>query len=250
MQYVYKEETFTRILKEHVSNASIVIGNLVGGNQSVFLGLGVALSENKPILLIAQTGRALSIPTELSHYRLSLFSLDNPELFIETLGNQVENILEGKNSKIPRQVRQSVFISYSHKDLDFLNRLMIHLKPLDKAGVIETWVDTNLKAGDLWKEEIERALKQANVAILLVSADFMASEFIVENELPPLLEKAATEGTRIIPVIVKHCRFSRDKNLSRFQTINNPQKPLISMSEDEREKVYDEIAMQVEALVM
>jgi V8-like Glu-specific endopeptidase len=145
--------------------------------------------------------------------------------------------------------RKKVFISYSHKDKKYLERLLVHLRPLQKDGLIDLWVDTKLKAGDRWKIEIENALKRARAAILLVSADFLSSGFIVDNELPPLLKKAKIEGTRIIPVILKPCRFTRDKNLSIFQAINDPLKSIIKLSSAEREKIYDRIADEIEALM-
>ncbi len=53
---------------------------------------------------------------------------------------------------------------------------------------------TKIKAGDKWKEKIERALEKSAIAILLISADFLASDFIVDNELPPLLKSAEGKG--------------------------------------------------------
>jgi hypothetical protein len=124
--------------------------------------------------------------------------------------------------------------------------LLIHLRPLEKLGLIDLWADTKLMAGDDWKKEIERALDRARIAILLMSADFLASDFIADNELPPLLERAETKGTRVIPVVLKPCRFGRDQNLSKFHAINDPRMPVARMSEVEQESVYDSIAEAVE----
>ena len=150
-------------------------------------------------------------------------------------------------SKMAEQ-RKYVFISYSHQDKEFLSRLIVHLKPLERAGLIDTWDDTNLKAGDNWKNEIAKALSKSAIGILLVSADFMASDFIIDNELPPLLRTAEDKGTTIIPVILKPCRFNRDSNLKHFQAANDPNTPLILMTYGEREIVYDEVAKRVEEL--
>jgi hypothetical protein len=81
---------------------------------------------------------------------------------------------------------------------------------------------------------------------LLISADFLASDFIVDNELPPLLKKADVDGTKVIPVIIKPCRFSRHESLSLFQAINAPDKPLMGLSEFEKESYYDKVAERVE----
>ena len=109
-----------------------------------------------------------------------------------------------------KETRKTVFISYSHADVDFLLRLKIHLRPFEKKGVIDLWEDTKIKVGEKWNERIEKALDKAAIAILLISADFLASDFIIDNELPPLLHAAEEKGKIILPVIVKPCRFLKD----------------------------------------
>ncbi len=123
-----------------------------------------------------------------------------------------------------------------------MQRLLVHLRPLEKKGSIDLWADTKIKPGDDWKKEISAALSRAKVAILLVTADFLASDFIVENELPPLLISAEKEGVRIIPVVLKPCGFLRDENLSKFHAINNPEVPLMKLSDVDQEEIYAKIA--------
>lgn len=154
--------------------------------------------------------------------------------------------LRKKPKETPTLKGKKIFISYSHKDHEYLDRLMVHLKPLEKQGLIDPWVDTRLLAGDKWKKEIEKALKSAKVAVLMISADFLASDFIIDNELPPLLQAAEQNGTLIIPVILKPCRFTREKTLREFQAINPPDEPLCLLNENERELVYDTIAQRIE----
>lgn len=247
LQYIYKP--VPEIITDAVEKADLVIGNMDGGNVSVTFGLGVAISKSKPILLIAPAGRALSVPTDFFNARLHIFSFEEPDLFVANFGYQVKDALKGEADE-DSEPKNNIFISYCHTDNEFLQRLLIHLRPLNKAGLIKTWADTDLRAGDLWEQEITNALQRASAAILLISADFMASEFIVENELPPLLAKAEAEGTRIIPLIVKPCRFTRDKHISRFQAVNDPRKPLISLTEAEKEEIYDRVAMFVEATII
>lgn len=135
-----------------------------------------------------------------------------------------------------------VFISYSRKDQKRLERLQIHLKPLVQKGIIDLWDDTKIKAGANWKEEISDALNSAKVAVLLITADFLASDFIEREELPSLLEAAERDGTVILPVIVGYCGFSRS-SLSQFQTVNSPEKPISAISpEVEQDKEWDRVA--------
>lgn len=141
--------------------------------------------------------------------------------------------------------RPKLFISYSHVDAACLERLLIHLKPLERTNSIVCWSDKRIRTGDKWKVELESNLGEAVIAILLISADFLASDFIVNNELPPLLVKSDAKGLRILPVILKPCGFRRDPVLSTFQSANDPVTPLLGMSSIEQEALYDKIAEEV-----
>lgn len=142
-----------------------------------------------------------------------------------------------------------IFISYSHADAAWLERLRRHLKPLVRQGDLEVWDDTHLQPGDDWKQEIGEALERAQVAVLLISADFFASDFIDENELPPLLTAAAAKGVRILPVIVGASRFARHPSLARFQAVNPPDRPLNTMPAGEQEAVFERLALAIERAI-
>src|SRR5271157_642462 len=136
-----------------------------------------------------------------------------------------------------------IFISYSRRDHAWLERLQVHLKPLERFG-IERWDDTRLQTGR-WRDQIERAIDSAKVAILLVSADFLASDFIEKEELPPLLDKAKRKGTVILPVILTSCLFTETKSLSQFMTVNPPSEPLEKLNDHERNEVWVRLARTV-----
>ncbi|MDQ3255702.1 MAG: toll/interleukin-1 receptor domain-containing protein [Acidobacteriota bacterium] len=144
--------------------------------------------------------------------------------------------------------RTKVFISYSHEDAKFLQRFQVHLKPLEREG-LERWDDTRISTGQRWKEEIEKALASAKVAVLLISADFLASDFIDTEELPHLLAAEEKEGLIVMPVILSPCRFSRTLSLSQFQAVNSPDKPLTSLSTSEQDAVWDKLSKDIEAVL-
>ena len=139
-----------------------------------------------------------------------------------------------------------VFVSYCHRDKKHLERLHVHLIQYEQAGVMEVWSDKRLVVGSDWREEIKRAIAEAKVAILLVSADFLASKFITENELPPLLDAAKAGGTVIIPVIVGASAFSASV-LAHFHTANNPAKPLNGLDPHQRDVIWVDVAMRVKS---
>ena len=161
------------------------------------------------------------------------------------LTNEKAHYSEDRSKKKEKD-RKMIFISYSHEDKDHLKRLHVHLKPLQKNGLVNIWDDTKIRTGQKWQEQIEIALSKAAIAVLIISADFLASDFIVENELPPILKKAELEGTRVVPIILKPCRFSREKHLSQFQALNCPDKPLLSMPDIEQEEMWDRLSQVVE----
>ena len=141
-------------------------------------------------------------------------------------------------------LRNKAFISYSHADKKHLDRLHKQLAPYVRIQKLDVWDDTRIKYSDLWREEIRRAIAYAKVAVLLVSADFLASEFIAHNELPPLLEAAKHEGLQIFQVILSSCAFLQSA-LSRYQAFNPPEEPLNKMPGWKREKIWAELAAHI-----
>jgi len=142
--------------------------------------------------------------------------------------------------------RTKVFISYSHQDSDWLKRLRIHLKSLEREYDIAVWDDTKISPGLRWNKEIEQAIQSAKVAILLVSADFLASDFIATDELPRLLKAAEEEGATILPLILSHSRFPKIESLSQFQAVNDPLQPLDSLPKSEQERILVEVTNSIE----
>jgi len=151
--------------------------------------------------------------------------------------------------KTQEHERRTVFISYSHQDKNWLERLRIHLRPLEREYEIEIWDDTKIGPGSTWQDEIKTALDNAKVAVLLISADFLGSDFIATNELPPLLNAAEQDGATILPVIISPSRYVKTRSLSQFQSVNDPSKPLLSLSKAEQETVLVKVTECIETLL-
>ena len=145
----------------------------------------------------------------------------------------------------PKAIRNKVFISYSRADRQWLERLQVHLKPMERENLIERWDDTMIKPGSKWREEIAQALALAKVAVLLVSADFLASDFIATDELPPLLDAAEREGAIILPVIVSPCLFEDMPSLAHFQALNNSNQALIKLPLAEQEDIWVQVVKAI-----
>jgi hypothetical protein len=145
-------------------------------------------------------------------------------------------------------MRDKVFISYSHQDAKWLKRLRIHLRPLEREYKLDIWDDTKITPASKWKDKIRQVIKSTKVAVLLISADFLASDFISTDELPPLLRAAEEEGAVILSMILSPCRFLQT-NLSQFQTVNNPSRPLIGLSKAKQEALWLKLAEAIETSV-
>jgi tetratricopeptide (TPR) repeat protein len=142
-----------------------------------------------------------------------------------------------------------IFISYSHKDGAALDRLLVHLKPLVEKGLVDDWSDLRIKTGDLWEEEIERAISVAKIAVLIVSQNFYDSDFIQNHELPPLLDAAELGEVLLMPVILDDCNYLLHPRLSKFQYYNPPDKPILSLPEPMQENKWDKLAEDIEGFV-
>ena len=119
------------------------------------------------------------------------------------------------------------------------------MKPLESIGEIDVWSDDKIKPGQEWFEEIKNAMNESKVGILLISPDFLASDFINRVEIPKLLANVQEEGGTVFPIILKHSLFPRIKNLSRFQAINSPSNPIAGLSESDQDKIFVRVAEDI-----
>jgi hypothetical protein len=147
----------------------------------------------------------------------------------------------------PEHSRNKVFVSYSHLDKDYLTDIQRHFKPfLDQ---IDFWDDSKIKPGQKWKEEIIKAINETKVAILLVSTDFLGSDFIDTDELPPLLKAAEEDGAVILIIILKPCLFEEFPKLNQYQAMNPPNRSVLKMDYDEKEELYVNLVRQTKRIL-
>jgi hypothetical protein len=153
-----------------------------------------------------------------------------------------------KGVLMPSEVREHVFISYSHKDKKWLDKLQTMLAPLVRNKMIKTWADTSIQPGSKWQEEINNAIASAKVAVLLVSPNFLASDFIANNELPPILEAAKKEGLIVFWIAVSASLYT-ETEIAKYQAVNDPSRPLARLSsamlDEELARICKEISQAI-----
>ena len=99
----------------------------------------------------------------------------------------------------------TLFFSYSHRDEELRNELEIHLSALKRQGLIDTWHDRRIGAGDIIDHVISENLESADIILLLVSPYFIASDYCYDVELTRSLERHHSGEARVIPVILHPC---------------------------------------------
>lgn len=138
-----------------------------------------------------------------------------------------------------------IFISYSHKDEEWKDRLLIHLRVLERKGMVDLWDTSRIEAGSKWVEDITKAINDANIALLLISPDFLASDFIVQKELPVLLEHFHKEGLIVLSILIRASFWASIPELAQIQFLNDPSKPIESLPPQEADKVLASIAQKI-----
>lgn len=147
---------------------------------------------------------------------------------------------------MPRERPIRLFISYSHNDEKYLGELR---KYLEVERRLDLWSDERIEAGENWREQIRDALVRADAAILLVSQDFLSSEFIRNHELPSLLESVRRKKLRLFLIPVGASTW-RSAVIERFQWVHDPAQPLRTMRPAQRERALVDINQKItEALL-
>jgi hypothetical protein len=133
-----------------------------------------------------------------------------------------------------------MFISYSHRDDKLRQQINTAMTPLLRESVVEHWHDRMISAGMDWASEIDEHLKHANIILLLVSPDFMASQYCYGVETQVALERHAAREARVIPVILRPADWANSP-IGRLQALPKDAKA-ITRWRNRDEAIYDVIA--------
>lgn len=148
----------------------------------------------------------------------------------------IESLVEPPvaNSAKPLPVKTGrpleLFYSYAHKDEAFRDRLEVHLKLLEREGIIKDWHDRGISAGSEWEKQIDTHLETADMILLLVSSDFIASDYIWDKELKRAMERHQAGEARVIPVILRETEWATTP-FATLQALPKDAKPVTSWSD-------------------
>lgn len=135
-----------------------------------------------------------------------------------------------------------IFFCYAHEDEEFLNKLKTHLRPLQRQGLIDVWHDRDISAGTEWEEEIGGQLNTAQIILLLVSPDFMNSDYCYGIEMNLAIERHKRKEARVIPIILRPV-YWKGAPFSNLQTLPKYGKPVTSWSN--QDEAFNDLANQI-----
>ncbi|WP_447600475.1 NB-ARC domain-containing protein [Nitrospira sp. Nam80] len=138
------------------------------------------------------------------------------------------------NSLTTAPQRDLIFISYSHQDKQWLDRLQILLKPFIREKQITVWIDPYIQVGDRWERKIDEALDRTKIAVLLISPNFLASDFIMDVELPAILNATERDDAVLFCVPISSVPKSPTlMKLSKYQWARGTEEPLGLIPDEE-----------------
>jgi O-acetyl-ADP-ribose deacetylase (regulator of RNase III) len=165
--------------------------------------------------------------------------------------NTIQNERLKLKAQLKRQTFETVelFISYAHKDEALKDELNKHLTVLQKQGAIASWHDRKIIAGEEWKDEIDTHLESAQIILLLISPDFMASNYCYEIEMQRALERHESKEARVIPVILRPVSWSK-ANFSKLQALPKDGKPVTTWTNQDEAfvNVIDGLLLVIEQM--
>ncbi len=144
-----------------------------------------------------------------------------------------------------------LFVGYSHKDREWKEKITTFLRVLEKAENVNfrVWSDNEIQLGADWEKEIVKTISEAKVALLLISADFLVSEFIMQTEVPQILKKAENGQIVIVPLVVRPCPWEYFEWIRSTQGYVDNDQALSGQSEYKAELILTKLVREIERMV-
>ena len=139
-----------------------------------------------------------------------------------------------------------IFYSYAHEDEILRNELEKHLKLLKREGVISNWHDRQIGAGTEWANQIDAHLESARIILLLISADFIASDYCWDVEMKRAMERHECGAARVIPVILRPIDDWRNAPFSKLQALPKDARPVTTWPN--QDEAFVDIARGIRAV--
>ncbi len=185
---------------------------------------------------------------------ISYPELDTAIKLMETFVDSKYNLKNGQNLlSIPKEIRPlfgenlrpiKIFLAYSHHDIQMVDRLIKFLSGMLHEKSISVWHDRDIAPGQSWEEEIKSAIEEADVILILISADFLASNYCY-TEMSKSLIRMREEKTCVIPIILRYCHIN-DSPIGHLQVLPKDGKPIAAWKD--QDKAFYEVTKGIEKI--
>jgi len=180
---------------------------------------------------IASVPVAEDISVSIPYQELQVYEANGVTSVPRVIGGRLVtlNVADLLNSvELPRAAGGEpvkIFVSYSHRDDELRAELESHLKLFQRLGLIRAWHDRLITPGEEWKGEIDRNMADADLILMLISPDFLGSDYCYETEMPRALEKHRSGQAVVVPIIVRSCQWQRTP-LADLQVLPRDGRPI------------------------
>ena len=247
-----------------ISTEDVILGAVGTARVWDFTAIGTGVNLAAHLMEHARDGRRLLVDkVTFRGARHRIGGFDGPEEFElrkpgQTVSHPYERYvlrprLDEGESAVPAVVAEAarsggLFISYSHRDDSWRQLLRTHLQPYVTAGSVEVWDDTAIEAGVRWREAIEGAMERAKVALFLVSPNLLASPFVQQEELAPLLRRGRAREVKILWVPLVSSSFE-ETEFQHLQAAMNPGHPLDTLTEPQQHRWMVDLCRAIKASI-
>ena len=138
-----------------------------------------------------------------------------------------------------------VFVSYSRQDVLYKDKVLQQLRVLERQGLVATWSDDRISPGSDWHKELTEQLDGASIVVLLITANFLTSDFILNEEVPRAFEKRREAGLQIIPVLCRPCAWDMVDWLNQLAMWPAGAQPLWVKEDDDPEQLLSDLAREI-----
>ena len=235
---LFIDEELARI---HRGYAKIKVIRLVGCICTVCINDANKQMHDYDVLIKRMLAGKSTVECNKSMQDVPLVKVIN-RVFPIRIENRVKEFEEAKE----KPVRQKFFISYSKADKIFRDRLVSYLQQFERNGVINSWSDKELTAGENWDEKIKDELENSDVILFLCSQDMLNTDYIQRVEIKRAFERQKEGKVKVIPIILKPCTWTRDPYLPQFSALPSKGIPVIDQSWGDVDYAYMNIFEEIE----
>lgn len=232
-----RKELYALVPEDGTAVSNVTLMRQLGWDEPIYADIKKQLVDEG--LLQVGRGRGGSVLRALSPLPATPPTPNN-------IGTPAKRLVTPPIAETPMPEPIDVFFSYSHKDEVLRDELATHLKLLERAGVIRSWHDRRIGAGENWKAAIDTNLERAHAILLLVSADFLASDYCYDVEMKRALARHQAGEAAVLPVILRSCNWSRAP-FAKLQALPRDAKPVTSWAN--RDDAWTNVAAGIETAV-